>query len=244
MAEFLLNLLKQSAARDGEPGPCPTGRQLLALDPPPARDLARHESLARHILGCADCANRWELIQADPHLDLTELYVLERLDEDSFASLRARRHLRRCPSCQHHERALGNLVVAESLRSVHYGNLVTLLRQGPEPALALRSGGAETLPAVVLRENGEPYLRGNEIERSELRLQRALLTEEGRLTIELQVPPDYSQAQLAVSGEQLSVMFPPTHPRESLAQFVADTHVRGPERRLATSQLAAWVTRP
>ena len=80
-------------------------------------------------------------------------------------------------------------------------------------------------------------------DRAELPVQRALLTANGQLTVELQVPLDYSRVQLAVSRESSGVMFPPALPMQNRAQFIAETHVRGAERRIAISQLAAWVTR-
>jgi hypothetical protein len=200
--------------------------------------------LARHILDCAICARRWEIIQSDPHVDLAELYALERLHNDLFVKLRAEAHLKHCVPCQHNDQARRNLVVVENPRSVHYGNLVALLRQAPQLAVQLRSSEAnETLPAIVLENDGQPSLRDDQLERVDLPLGRALLTNQGLLTVELTIPADYSQAQLAVSGEDQTVMFPQAEPQEDRVEFVADTRVQGLERKIAPSQLAVWVTR-
>ncbi len=241
MAESIWNLLEQYAARRGAPGECLTARQLLGMGQPSAAE--RRDLLARHILDCADCATRWNLIQSDAHVDLAELFVLERLNEEHFTKLRARQHLSHCRPCRRNEEALDNMILVENPRSPHYSNLVTSLRQGPAPVVTRRPGEIETLPAVVLRADGEPDVLHNEIRRVELPIQRAQLSEVGELTIELQAPPDCSQVQLAISLEGNSVMLPMAAPQQDVVRFIAETRLQGQPRKLASTQLAAWATR-
>jgi hypothetical protein len=182
-------------------------------------------------------------MQSDPHVDLAELYTLERLDNDLFVKLRAEAHLKHCTACRHNDQARRNLVVVENPRSVHYGNLVALLRQAPQLAVQLREESKESLPAIVLENNGQPSMRDDQIERVTIPVDRALLTKEGLLTVELSIPPDFSQAQLAVSENDQTVVFPQTDRQDDRVEFVADTRVQGVERKLSSSQLAVWVTR-
>jgi hypothetical protein len=202
----------------------------------------RLDTLARHLLDCAVCAQRWEIIQSNSHVDLAELYALERLNDDLFVKLRAEAHLRYCSACQQNDQARRDLILAENPRSVHYGNLVALLRQMPQLAV-VRSEPSESLTAIIMENNGQPSIRDEQLERVKIPIVRALLTNQGRLTVELNIPPDYSQAQLAVSGDSQSVMVPHAETQEHRVEFVADTRVQGSERKIAPSQLAVWVTR-
>lgn len=243
MEKSILELLEEHIRRSGPPEDCYTAQQLLALVSPSANSKGRLDTLARHLLDCAICARRWHILQDDPHVDLAELYALERLNDDLFVKLRAEAHLKHCTACRHNDRARRNLVVVENPRSVHYGNLVAVLRQTPELVVPQREEKSEILPAIVLENDGQPSLRDDQIERVDIGMGRALLTQAGLLSVELRIPSDYSQAQLAVSGEGQTVVFPLAERQEERVEFVADTRVQGPERRISSSQLAVWVTR-
>ena len=242
MGESILQLVDQHLRRSGSPEGCYTAEQLLALVSPSRANDVRLDTLARHLLDCAVCAQRWEIIQNNSHVDLAELYALERLNDDLFVKRRAEAHLRYCVPCQQNDQARRDLILAENPRSVHYGNLVALLRQMPQLAV-VRSEPGESLTAIIMENNGKPSIRDEQMERVKILIVRALLTNQGRLTVELNIPPDYSQAQLAVSGENQTVMFPHAETQEHRVEFVADTRVQGPERKIAPSQLAVWVTR-
>ena len=241
MEKSILELLEEHIRRSGPPEDCYTAQQLMAFVSPAANSKGRLDTLARHLLDCSTCARRWHILQDDPHVDLAELYALERLHNDLFVKLRAEAHLKHCTACRHNDRARRNLVVVESPRSVHYGNLVAVLRQTPE--LVVRDEKTEILPAIVLENNGQPSLRDDQIERVDITMGRALLTQAGLLTVELRIPSAYSQAQLAVSGKDQTVVFPLAERQEERVEFVADTRVQGPERKISSSQLAVWVTR-
>ena len=245
MEESILQLLEQHLRRSDMPEDCFTADQLLTLISPSTESEIHLDALARHILECATCARRWEIIQSDAHVDLAELYALERLDDDLFVKMRAEAHLKHCGVCRRNDQALDNLVIVENPRSVHYGNLVASLRQMPQLAISLRSESSDKLIAIVLEQDGRPALRDDHLERVQISVGRALLSEEGRLTVELDIPSDYSQAQLAVSvsAEEQTVMFPQVTTAQERVAFVAETRVQGSQCKIASSQLALWITR-
>ena len=243
MTDFILKLLAKESPDQEYAKECPTTRHLLSIDRVPKGDGLNAMTLAWHLLCCAVCSNRWELIQSDEHVDMAELYAVEHLDVEQFARLRALDHVQRCYDCQSKKRTIESMVVAGDPGSVHLSNFGALLRQEPATVVTRGAEMSRPLRAVVVNAMGAPYLIRNQVERVEMALHKALLSEDGRLEFEIQAVPVCSYIQVAVSSQQNLVMLPRQIPEGHSVRFVAHTRVRGEGRLLSPSSVAVWVAR-
>ncbi len=83
---------------------CPHPAKLVNMSRLLLATKSDYQNLAWHLLGCFKCAQRWELLQSDPHLHPFEIWAVanDRLpsgEEGMLLRMRANLHLDRCESC-------------------------------------------------------------------------------------------------------------------------------------------------
>ncbi len=242
VADSLLNILAKQKESPGSDSPCFDAGTLIEAGSRLMRDSLTPQSLARHLLNCFRCSSRWEVIQSDHHVELAELHVVRTLREHNFVRLRALNHVSLCQACRRNSEELDRLIITEDVRSVHFTNMAIRIRQMRNQGTATRSERANTVSAVVLDHKGDPVLVRNQFTHWKVRLCKADLQEDGRLTLELKLPSECASVQAAIRSCGVPVLLPPTLPEKNMAVFVIETKIPGEYRRLPASIIALWVT--
>ncbi len=249
--ETVMKLLAARAdalEREGA-GSCPSAAGLVgaAWGRPP--NGFGYSQLAGHILVCAQCAVRWQRLQEDADVTLSELYALLRGAADGeFARLRAEDHIRRCQGCRRIHRQVTGLVrlggdVGRSIRLSRLGE--RLRHQLAEPALVLRTASEmqdETIEATVTDAKERPQVLSGQVVRRSVKVSRAEFDAGGRLGIELQIPSGCTAVRLAVKGGEQWVMLPEARPHGGLVRFMVETELCGQAVQIPAASLAVWVT--
>jgi hypothetical protein len=193
-----------------------------------------------HLLSCPLCANRWELIQRDAHCDPADVLAMENLTDDHFYRMFVANHLERCFACRNERTMVHNLILVTDRHSVHWGNIAIALREAA-PLAIYRGPEERKLRAAVVDASGHPRFRLEEIERVDVDVITAEITEDGTVTVELVIPSWCSEARLALTTSKHSVMFPFLPTDEGKVRFVGEGRMLGVRMNLPLSSLTAWV---
>jgi hypothetical protein len=243
MSTSILDMLMAAATNRPATGSCPSPREILGMasgDGTVSLDLVKR--WPSHLLSCALCANRWELIQRDSHCDPADVLAMENLAASHFFSMVVASHLERCFPCRKQRAMVHNFILVDDPHSVHWSNIGTLLRQNALAAIH-RGPQERKLGAAVLDASGKPSLHLDELERVDLDVNRAELTEDGTVTVELLTPSWCTEVRLALTTGSYGVMFPFVRTDGDRVRFVAASRVHGAGTHLPLSSLTAWVRR-
>lgn len=165
MIESLREILtrRESGLTSSRLDPCPEPAKLVNMSRLTMGTTDDYRDLSWHLLRCYKCAQRWEILQSDPHLQFLEILSVSKEsfssdEEGQLLRLRARLHMKHCRTCSEKKE-----LIARSL--VEGARMVGRVEAAVERWLASRlsaayRGGPDKLivEAQLVDQDGQPVL--------------------------------------------------------------------------------------